>query len=471
MTNTYRYKGSFNYANITNRQLHGAQGSFYIGVVNGYYQTGQGGTSHSSIQAEANTFVDFDIFFDTTNGKAIYTIGGTSGNNNASYNNSPNYAHIFVFALNGNTLPSTCKVSKFQLYENEVLIRNYIPCYRKSDNVIGMYDIVTKTFFTNAGTGTFTKGNNVTTVTPTPDAPVEIFNVTGDNNVVVSNKNLLDLTKHTNTLASNTTIIDSNTIQCEATGNWQGRVIVPLQLRKNTQYTISAKTEGNATRCLVSRINGTINGTTTAVVSNQYYDYFKNGYTFNSGNYDKWEMDFYVTGNNSPTGTLKVEELQIEESDRKTNYIAHQGNSYRVDLGGKNLVTPQYVQNAQNVENTLNADGSITSIGTPNTGYYNITTEMPIDLPAGTYTFSIDKTRQYLTALSLQNEGGTRESKYIRIGDKSVTFTTTEKKIKFYFWSYATNGTPVNETIKYQLEKRKYSNSIQSIYSNPYRTK
>ena len=38
---------------------------------------------------------------------------------------------------------------------------NLIPCYRKSDNEIGMYDTVTKTFFTNQGTGTFLKGGNV----------------------------------------------------------------------------------------------------------------------------------------------------------------------------------------------------------------------------------------------------------------------------------------------------------------------
>ena len=40
-------------------------------------------------------------------------------------------------------------------------IRNFVPCYRKSDNVIGLYDTVTQTFFTNIGTGAFTKGADV----------------------------------------------------------------------------------------------------------------------------------------------------------------------------------------------------------------------------------------------------------------------------------------------------------------------
>lgn len=37
-------------------------------------------------------------------------------------------------------------------------IANYIPCYRKSDGVIGMYDTVSNAFFTSANSGTFTKG-------------------------------------------------------------------------------------------------------------------------------------------------------------------------------------------------------------------------------------------------------------------------------------------------------------------------
>ena len=41
------------------------------------------------------------------------------------------------------------------------LLGNFIPCYRKSDGEIGMYDTVSKTFYTNAGTGTFLKGADV----------------------------------------------------------------------------------------------------------------------------------------------------------------------------------------------------------------------------------------------------------------------------------------------------------------------
>ena len=50
------------------------------------------------------------------------------------------------------------KVYYFRLYENNNLVRNMIPAKRNSDNVVGMYDTVTDTFFTNAGSGTFVAG-------------------------------------------------------------------------------------------------------------------------------------------------------------------------------------------------------------------------------------------------------------------------------------------------------------------------
>lgn len=50
------------------------------------------------------------------------------------------------------------KIYYSKLYNNNILVFDGVPCYRKSDNEIGMYDLVSNTFFTNAGTGTFTTG-------------------------------------------------------------------------------------------------------------------------------------------------------------------------------------------------------------------------------------------------------------------------------------------------------------------------
>lgn len=44
---------------------------------------------------------------------------------------------------------------------NDTIMRELYPCYRKSDNVVGLYDHVNKTFYTNNGSGSFVAGPDV----------------------------------------------------------------------------------------------------------------------------------------------------------------------------------------------------------------------------------------------------------------------------------------------------------------------
>ena len=48
-----------------------------------------------------------------------------------------------------------------KIYDNGVLARDFIPCYRKADNKAGMYDLVSGNFYTNKGTGEFILGGEV----------------------------------------------------------------------------------------------------------------------------------------------------------------------------------------------------------------------------------------------------------------------------------------------------------------------
>lgn len=68
--------------------------------------------------------------------------------------------NAYVFARNqGGAMQegtgSNIKVYGYRHYKNGVLTARLIPCKRKSDNVLGMYDLVSNTFLTNAGTGEF----------------------------------------------------------------------------------------------------------------------------------------------------------------------------------------------------------------------------------------------------------------------------------------------------------------------------
>lgn len=83
----------------------------------------------------------------------------------SSYNSftTPGNAYIFNGAGSFPTGYTNASMRLYycRLYDNGNLVKNLIPCYRKSDNVVGLYDIVNDEFIQNAGTGTFTYGSEV----------------------------------------------------------------------------------------------------------------------------------------------------------------------------------------------------------------------------------------------------------------------------------------------------------------------
>lgn len=53
------------------------------------------------------------------------------------------------------------KCKFFKISDGTTLVRDLVPCYRKSDSVIWMYDVVNDVFYTNSWTWTFTKWSDV----------------------------------------------------------------------------------------------------------------------------------------------------------------------------------------------------------------------------------------------------------------------------------------------------------------------
>jgi len=72
--------------------------------------------------------------------------------------------NIYLFTMNKNGVPqlmANTKIYSYQLSKGADIVRDFVPCYRKADGEIGLYDTVTKIFYTNQGSGTFTKGQDV----------------------------------------------------------------------------------------------------------------------------------------------------------------------------------------------------------------------------------------------------------------------------------------------------------------------
>ena len=71
---------------------------------------------------------------------------------------------LYLFAINGlmsqpNWFNGNTRIYYAKIWDGDTLVRDFVPVKRKSDSVLGMYDLVNKEFYTNAGTGTFTAGN------------------------------------------------------------------------------------------------------------------------------------------------------------------------------------------------------------------------------------------------------------------------------------------------------------------------
>lgn len=86
--------------------------------------------------------------------------------------------NLFLFATNlsGNAdYFGVNKVYSCQVYDNGMLVRNYVPCINP-DGVVGLYDWVTSAFFGNAGTGNFIAGD----VVSLPSDVVSMTNLVAD---------------------------------------------------------------------------------------------------------------------------------------------------------------------------------------------------------------------------------------------------------------------------------------------------
>ena len=56
---------------------------------------------------------------------------------------------------------SKLRVYYFRIYQDDIIVRDFIPCYKKEYNTIGLYDLVNDVFYANQGRGVFEKGEDV----------------------------------------------------------------------------------------------------------------------------------------------------------------------------------------------------------------------------------------------------------------------------------------------------------------------
>lgn len=118
--------------------------------------------SEATINFDSATYVNSRLVYQVDSVARTLKVGNTTAT--FSGNSMPVCANeLFLLCSNVVGIASNYSVGKFYGSTYEDADGNayyYVPCYRKSDGVIGVFDKVSKSFKGNSGTGLFTKGND-----------------------------------------------------------------------------------------------------------------------------------------------------------------------------------------------------------------------------------------------------------------------------------------------------------------------
>lgn len=136
-----------------NRLQFSFSGPYFIGIGDSYTNT----LSNTKFSTKITT-VKLSTTHCMVDNEVIYTGSG--------YIDISDALNIHIFECNNlyysKSPAKDTRIYSLDIYNNlNVPVRNFIPCYRESDNKPGLYDLVNNEFYTNQGTGDFEKGNDI----------------------------------------------------------------------------------------------------------------------------------------------------------------------------------------------------------------------------------------------------------------------------------------------------------------------
>ena len=338
------------------------------------------------------------------------------------------------------TFTEPIKIYSCKLYNGNTLIRDFIPCYRTSDNEIGLYDLVNDVFYTNQGTGTFTKGSNVSI--PNPDYPQEIHNVSGDNTIEICGKNLFDKD------SEDVGYVYSSTGSYSVSSLWNTSDWISVE--SNTQYALSFKTTGT---------------------SNLFFSEFDKNKTFiqrtSTSPLTPQSNTKYVRL--SYKNDLGIYDIQLEQGSTSP-YEEHKGQNYPINLPVENILdlTSFTTQTSNGITVTPTFENGkllyLTSSGTYSTPTYIALTNNLTLQPNTQYILTGAYSGSARLRLREFDSNNTQLSEYYDAGS-GVSFTTNSNvaKVNVQIVFYATN----NVKFYPQIEKGSKANSYTPYGTTP----
>ena len=251
---------------------------------------------------------------------------------------------MYLFGLNqANTLDSRTfkgKIYSCKIYEDSSLIRDFIPCYSKTDNVVGLYDIVNDVFYTNRGTGEFIEGDDILgNVKKNSGVGEKITNVVDIDHIIENNPS-------STTSLYRVTFQDRDCLRWTAAGGAGNLRILQGKFKENTAYTIRVSVASSST-------DGTFNvyytdGTYVSVVFQNFAKGFaaNNFYDIIVPTHDNKTID-YISGSwrNGQYQYIDISKFAITEGINKHHYIAENSSKYNLPIYcmRKNLANPNEV--------------------------------------------------------------------------------------------------------------------------------
>lgn len=95
-----------------------------------------------------------------SNGKQTIYVDNNTPSSVTKSKPTTGYA-IQLFKSSNTTAVNSGRIYYCRLFTGSTELAYLVPCYRKSDNVGGVYDVINDQFYTNAGSGTFVLGSDI----------------------------------------------------------------------------------------------------------------------------------------------------------------------------------------------------------------------------------------------------------------------------------------------------------------------
>jgi hypothetical protein len=138
--------------------------SEHYGVTMGNGSQNSWWTGYGTSSISTNSYALRDTLYEIEKNKNVTILNGSVLATHQSQTfTCPSNLYLFCMNQSDPKFYSNIELYLCKIWDNDVLIRNFIPCKNPS-NVIGMYDTVNDVFYSNAGTGSFIAGAEVETV-------------------------------------------------------------------------------------------------------------------------------------------------------------------------------------------------------------------------------------------------------------------------------------------------------------------